>query len=138
MQCKSYSHFFSKKFQHICVSFNVNFNESLTNDIVSFEQLGHGIWGSSFRLLIGKFSQFSRVICLPHNSGKVFSFHVLMIRYSTIGIKHHGFSCINIRQVPWEVLKIEAGGRGFQLLPRDLVNVNALKNHVRLLLLHKN
>ena len=40
MQCKSYSHSFSKKFQHICVSFDVNFNESLTNDIVSFEQLG--------------------------------------------------------------------------------------------------
>ena len=32
--------FFSKKFQHICVSLNVNFNESLTNDIVSFERLG--------------------------------------------------------------------------------------------------
>ena len=39
MHCKSYSHFFSKKFQHISISFNVNFNESLTNDIVSFEQL---------------------------------------------------------------------------------------------------
>ena len=38
--CKSYSHFFSKKFQHICVSLHVNFNKSLTNDIVSFEQLG--------------------------------------------------------------------------------------------------
>ena len=32
--------FFSKKFQHISVSLDVNFNESLTNDIVSFEQLG--------------------------------------------------------------------------------------------------
>ena len=53
-----------------------------------------------------------------------------------IGIKH-GFSYINIRQVPWEVLKTEAGGRGFQHLPRDLENVNALKNHVRSLLLHK-
>ena len=31
--------FFSKKFQHICVSLDVNFNESLTNDVVSFEQL---------------------------------------------------------------------------------------------------
>ena len=39
-ECKSYSHFFSKKFQHICVSLDVNFNESLTNDVVSFEQLG--------------------------------------------------------------------------------------------------
>ena len=33
---------FSKKFQHICVSLDVNFNESLTNDVVSFEQLGPG------------------------------------------------------------------------------------------------
>ena len=54
-----------------------------------------------------------------------------------MGIKH-GFSCINIRQVPWEVLKTEAEGRGFQHLPRDLAIVNALKNHVRPLLLHKN
>ena len=54
-----------------------------------------------------------------------------------IGIKH-GFSYINIRQVPWEVLKTEAEGHGFQHLPRDLAFVNALKNHVRSLLLHKN
>ena len=39
-----------------------------------------------------------------------------------IGIKHD-FSCINIRQVPREVLKTEAGGRGFQHLPGDLVNL---------------
>ena len=32
--------FFSKTFQHICVSLNVNFNKSLANDVVSFEQLG--------------------------------------------------------------------------------------------------
>ena len=37
------------------------------------------------------------------------------------------FQCINIRQVPWEVLKTEAEGRGFQHLPRDLANVNAWK-----------
>ena len=49
----------------------------------------------------------------------------------------HGFSWINIRQVPWEVLKTEAKGRGFQHLPRYLANVNTLKNHVRSLLLHK-
>ena len=40
--------FFSKKFQHICVSLDVNFNESLTNDVVSFERLGPG------RHLMGK------------------------------------------------------------------------------------
>ena len=36
--------FFSKKYQNICVSLDVNFNESLTNDIVSFEQLGPGLY----------------------------------------------------------------------------------------------
>ena len=42
----------------------------------------------------------------------------------------HGFSCINVCQVPREVLKTEAEGRGFQHLPRDLANVNVLENHV--------
>ena len=37
------------------------------------------------------------------------------------------FQSINIRQVPREVLKTAAGGRGFQHLPRDLANVNAWK-----------
>ena len=32
--------FFQQKFQHICVSLDVNVNESSTNDVVSFEQLG--------------------------------------------------------------------------------------------------
>ena len=32
--------FFSKKIQYICVSLDLNLNESLANDIVSFEQLG--------------------------------------------------------------------------------------------------
>ena len=35
------------------------------------------------------------------------------------------FQCINIRQVPGEVLKTAAFGLGFQHLPRDLANVNA-------------
>ena len=37
--------FFQQKFQHICVSFNVNFYESLTIDVVSFEQLGPELLG---------------------------------------------------------------------------------------------
>ena len=37
------------------------------------------------------------------------------------------FQRINIRQVPWEVLKTEAFGLGFQHLPRDLANVKAWK-----------
>ena len=37
------------------------------------------------------------------------------------------FQCINIRQVPWEVLKTAAFGLGFQHLPRNLANVNAWK-----------
>ena len=37
---------FSKKFQHICISLDVNVNESLTNNIVSFEQLGPDVQSS--------------------------------------------------------------------------------------------
>ena len=40
LHCKSYSHFFNKKFQHICVLLDVNFNKSLTNDVVILKQLG--------------------------------------------------------------------------------------------------
>ena len=65
-------------------------------------------------------------------SARQSSSHAVVI----IGIKH-GFSCINIRQVPWEVLKTEAEGPGFQHLPKDLANVNVFKNHVRSLLLQK-
>ena len=39
------THIFSKKFQHICLSLDVNFNESLTNNIISFEQLAPGAFG---------------------------------------------------------------------------------------------
>ena len=40
------------------------------------------------------------------------------------------FQCINIPQVPWEVLKTAAFGLGFQHLPRDLANVNAWKTMI--------
>ena len=48
----SNSHFFSKKFHHICISLDVNFNESLTNDIVSFEQLGPGLSSSFIHFVV--------------------------------------------------------------------------------------
>ena len=53
---------------------------------------------------------------------------ILLVNFN-IGIKH-GFSCINVCQVPREVLKTEAEGLGFQHLPRDLANVNVLENNV--------
>ena len=37
------------------------------------------------------------------------------------------FQCINIHQVPWEVLKTAVFDLGFQNLSRDLANVNAWK-----------
>ena len=40
--------FFSKQFQHICISLDVNFNESLTNDVVSRPR-----WLSWMRRLTG-------------------------------------------------------------------------------------
>ena len=59
---------------------------------------------------------------ITRNVANVFSF------YAILAIEH-GFSCINIRQVPWEVLKTEAEaeGLGFQHLPWDLANINSWK-----------
>ena len=76
-----------------------------------------------------KYFILSKVILTFRNAGNV---------KSNIGIKHC-CSCINVCQVPREVLKIEAPrkvlkteaeGRGFQHLPRNLANVNVLENNV--------
>ena len=53
----------------------------------------------------------------------------LLMSKGNMGIKHV-FLCINVCQVPREMLKTEAEGRDFQQLPRDLANVNALENNV--------
>ena len=82
----------------------------------------------------------SRVLALKNSTVTFIYFATAadnIVIFLFLGIKH-GFSCINIPQVPWEVLKTEAEGRGFQHLPKDLANVNALKKLVRSLLLYKN
>ena len=40
VKCKSYPHFFSKNIGVYAIFDDQNFNDTLTNDIVSFEQLG--------------------------------------------------------------------------------------------------
>ena len=39
-ECKSYSHFFSKNISEYAIFNDQSFNHMLTNDIVSFEQMG--------------------------------------------------------------------------------------------------
>ena len=54
------------------------------------------------------FKMTSAVNFTRHAMLKVFPIvQSLNVQYINIGIKH-GFSCINIRQVSWEVLKTEA------------------------------
>ena len=36
--------------------------------------------------------------------------------------------CFDVCKVPREVMKTEAEGRGFQHLPKDVANVNVLRN----------
>ena len=43
-KCKSYSHFFSKNINIYAIFNDQSFNDTLTNDIVSFEQLGHDLF----------------------------------------------------------------------------------------------
>ena len=42
-KCKSYSHFFSENISVYAIFCDRSFNDILTNDIVSFEQLGPGL-----------------------------------------------------------------------------------------------
>ena len=42
-KCKSYSHLFSKNTSIYAIFNDQSFNDTLTNDIVSFEQLGPGV-----------------------------------------------------------------------------------------------
>ena len=46
--CTATHIFFQQKHSAYCISLDVNFNKSLTNDIVSFEQLGPGGFGKLF------------------------------------------------------------------------------------------
>ena len=41
--CKSYSHFFSKNIRVYAIFNDQSFMDALTNDIISFEQLGPGL-----------------------------------------------------------------------------------------------
>ena len=54
-KCKSYSHFFSKNITIFVIFNDESFNDTLTNDIVSFEQLGPAlhIWHSAGFLVGG-------------------------------------------------------------------------------------
>ena len=45
--CKSYSHFFSKNISIYAIFDDQNFNDMLTNNIVSFKQLGPGCVANS-------------------------------------------------------------------------------------------
>ena len=44
-KCKRFSHFSNKKLQCICNINVLNFNETLTNDVVNLEQPAPGIQG---------------------------------------------------------------------------------------------
>ena len=41
-KCKNYSHFFSKNISIYAIFIEQSFNGTLTNDVVSFEQVGPG------------------------------------------------------------------------------------------------
>ena len=59
-KCKSHSHFFSKNISIYAIFNDQSFNDTLTNDIVSFEQLGPDIYLKQFPL---PYSRFINIIC---------------------------------------------------------------------------
>ena len=72
----------ANKIQHICVSLDVNFNESLTNDVVSFEQLGPAVLvagkGSAGHVSVSSFLHFSM------SYWKTFSLDMFLFFFSKI------------------------------------------------------
>ena len=54
-------------------------------------------------------------------------FFSIVVEFMQLQRSNIVFQCINVCQVPRELLKTEAFGLGFQHLPRDLANVNAWK-----------
>ena len=53
VKCKSYSHFFSKNISIYAMFNDQSFNDPLTNDIISFEQLGPDLVFSHCGLHVG-------------------------------------------------------------------------------------
>ena len=51
-KCKSYSHFFSENISIYAIFNDQNFNDTLTNDIVSFEQLGPVLYLHSLTIIL--------------------------------------------------------------------------------------
>ena len=57
-KCKSYSYFFSKNISIYAMFNDQSFNDTLTNDIVSFEQLGPGKYPKTLTNLLSCFREF--------------------------------------------------------------------------------
>ena len=77
-------HIFSaKKFQHICVSLDLNFSESLTNDVVSFEQLGPDILSYLDEALIMHITRLGKKKYLQKKKQK--KHKILILFFFTIG-----------------------------------------------------
>ena len=75
--------FFSKKFQHICVSLDVNLNESLTNDVVSFEQVGPDLVLKTLNAL----AQYERNVRKPEHSDRYLFFFFMLRFYGPVNPK---------------------------------------------------
>ena len=126
------------KFSDILTSYHTYTFNQLTTWVIWFDKANSVEHAQTVVFFLESGSTLFALACLSKYLGYIKCPKISNILFHTIiGIKH-GFSCINIRQVPREVLKTEAGGRGFQHLPGDLANVNALKKHIRSLVSHKN
>ena len=65
-KCKSYSHFFSKSISIYAILNDQSFNDTLTKDIVSFEQLGPVILKKKILFETMDLTTFEYGICIVH------------------------------------------------------------------------
>ena len=76
-KCKSYLHFFSKNISKYAIFNDQSFNDTLTNDIVSFEQLGPDLLENREPLMpeLGVYVALQTTL-LPYEESQFFMFKV--------------------------------------------------------------
>ena len=98
-KCKSYSHFFSKNFSTYTIFNDQSYNDTLTNDIVSFEELGPDIllmmfWNICYSWLLND-ANYIWSNNIPEEN--------LQISFSFIFCLFFGFNVLKILICVWQI-----------------------------------
>ena len=98
-KCKSYSHFFSKNISVYAIFNDRSFHDTLTNDIVSFEQLGPDVL--IFRVIMVFHPQASAAAVYLKNAGifRTCWWKISLCQYSQLSLSQSPRNCLKCFQI---------------------------------------